>query len=178
MNPGRSNQEKQTVSVQSGGSHGGDVFPEQPGERILCLDYGSKTVGVAVSDPLGITAQAVETIVRERESKLRRTLSRISVLTEDFGVSRIIVGLPLHIDGKAGERALKAREFAEMVKKRTGLPVEMWDERLTTVAADEILDEAGIFGRHDRKAVIDQIAAGFILQDYLDNRKGSGRILI
>lgn len=137
--------------------------------RILGLDYGSKTVGVAICDPLGLTAQALETIWREKENKLRRTLARVDVLVQEYGVEKIVLGLPVHMNGEAGERAERAKEFGAMVEKRTGVPVIMWDERLTTAAADDILDEMKIYGRHERKAVIDQIAAGFILQDYLDN---------
>ena len=137
--------------------------------RILGLDYGSGTVGVAISDPLGLTAQALETIVRQRESKLRQTLARIDEICKEYQVEKIVVGLPLNMNDEPGERARKAEEFGSLVHKRTGLPVIMWDERLTTVAADEILDEMNIHGRHNRKAVIDQIAAGFILQEWLDN---------
>ena len=140
--------------------------------RILGLDYGSRTVGVAISDPLGLTAQALETIVRQRESKLRQTLARIDEICREYQVEKIIVGLPLNMNAEPGERAQKAEEFGSLVHKRTGLPVVMWDERLTTVAADEILDEMNIHGRYNRKAVIDQIAAGFILQEWLDNCGG------
>lgn len=140
--------------------------------RILGLDYGSVTVGVAVSDPLGLTAQAVETIVRHRESKLRQTLARIGEICREYQVEKIVVGLPLNMNDEPGERAEKATEFGELVHRRTGLPVIMWDERLTTVAADEILDEMNVRGRHNRKAVIDQIAAGIILQEWLDNCGG------
>jgi putative Holliday junction resolvase len=136
--------------------------------RILGLDYGAKTVGVAVSDALGITAQALETVTRERETKLRRTVARIAELCEQYEIGKIVLGLPLLMNDEIGDRAQKAMEFGEMLKKRTGLEVIMWDERLTTVAADEVLDEMGVRGRHNRKAVIDQIAAGFILQEYLD----------
>ncbi|MCC6095322.1 MAG: Holliday junction resolvase RuvX [Eubacterium sp.] len=139
--------------------------------RVLGLDYGAKTVGVAISDPLGLTAQALETIVRSREDKLRQTLARVDEICREYQVEKIILGLPLHMDGTAGERAEKARAFGTMVQRRTGVPVILWDERLTTVAADEILDEMKVQGRHNRKAVVDQIAAGFILQEWLDNRE-------
>jgi putative Holliday junction resolvase len=136
--------------------------------RILGLDYGSKTVGVAVSDSLQITAQALETICRPRETKLRQTLARIDELCRQYEVEHIVLGYPLHLDGGMSDSAEKALAFRELVEKRTGIEVTMWDERLTTSAADDILDEAGIRDRHERKAVIDQIAAGFILQEYLD----------
>ena len=129
--------------------------------RILGLDYGSKTVGVAVSDPLGLTAQKVETIWRKQENKLRRTLARIEV-------EKIVLGFPKNMNNTVGERAEKALEFGEMLKKRTGLEVIMWDERLTTVEADRTLIEAGV-RRENRKQYLDGIAAVFILQGYLDS---------
>lgn len=142
--------------------------------RVLGLDYGARTVGVAVSDPLQITAQALETIRRPRETKLRQTLARIDELCRQYEVEHIVLGYPLHLDGSMSDSAEKALAFRDMVEQRTGIKVTMWDERLTTAAADDILDEAGIADRHERKAVIDQIAAGFILQEYLDAKSGSG----
>ncbi len=139
--------------------------------RIIGLDYGSRTVGVAVSDPLGITAQALETIWREKENKLRRTLARINEISREYEAEKIVLGFPVHMNGDVGERAGKTLEFQAMVAKRTGLEVILWDERLTTAAADEILDEMQIRGHRERKAVIDQIAAGIILQEYLDHRE-------
>ena len=136
--------------------------------RILGLDYGSKTVGVAVSDPLGLTAQKVETIWRKQENKLRRTLARIEELIAEYEVEKIVLGFPKNMNNTVGERAEKALEFGEMLKKRTGLEVIMWDERLTTVEADRILIEAGV-RRENRKQYLDGIAAVFILQGYLDS---------
>ena len=136
--------------------------------RILGLDYGSKTVGVAVSDPLGLTAQKVETIWRKQENKLRRTLARIEELIAEYEVERIVLGFPKNMNNTVGERAEKALEFGEMLKKRTGLEVIMWDERLTTVEADRTLIEAGV-RRENRKQYLDGIAAVFILQGYLDS---------
>lgn len=138
-------------------------------ERILSLDYGSVTVGVAVNDSLGITVQPLETITRPAENKLRRTLARVKEICEQYAVEKIVVGHPLNMDDTEGERANAARAFAEQVERRTGLPVVLWDERLTTVEADSILDETG-YGRQDRKKVIDQIAAMLILEDYLGKR--------
>ena len=135
--------------------------------RILGLDYGSKTVGVAVSDPLGLTAQKVETIWRKQENKLRRTLARIEELIAEYEVEKIVLGFPKNMNNTVGERAEKALEFGEMLKKRTGLEVIMWDERLTTVEADRTLIEAGV-RRENRKQYLDGIAAVFILQGYLD----------
>lgn len=140
--------------------------------RILGLDYGSKTVGVALSDPLGITAQAVETIWRKEENKLRKTLARIEALVSEYQVEEIVVGYPKNMNNTIGERAEKAMEFKEMVERRTGLPVIMWDERLTTVEANRTLMEAGV-RRENRKQYLDELAAVFILQGYLDLR-GNG----
>ena len=135
--------------------------------RILGLDFGSKTVGVAVSDELLITAQGVETIWREKPSKLRQTLARIEELVNQYGVEKIVLGLPKNMNDTEGERCEKTREFKELLEKRTGLEVILWDERLTTVAANEAMIEMGI-RRENRKEYIDQIAAIFILQEYLD----------
>lgn len=136
--------------------------------RIMGLDYGSKTVGVAMSDPLGITAQAVETIWRKDENKLRKTCARIEELISEYEVERIVLGLPKHMNNDLGERAQKALAFGERVKRRTGLEVVMWDERLTTVEAERTLIENNV-RRENRKQYIDKIAAVFILQGYLDS---------
>ena len=136
--------------------------------RIMGLDYGTKTVGVSMCDPLGITAQAVETIERKSESKLRKTLARIESLAAEYGVEKFVLGLPKHMNNDIGERAEKAIEFGEMLQRRTGLEVVMWDERLTTVEAERTLIESGV-RRENRKQYIDQIAAVFILQSYLDS---------
>ena len=136
--------------------------------RIMGLDYGSKTVGVAMSDPLEITAQAVETIWRKDENKLRKTCARIEELISEYEVERIVLGLPKHMNNDLGERAQKALVFGEMVKRRTGLEVVMWDERLTTVEAERTLIENNV-RRENRKQYIDKIAAVFILQGYLDS---------
>ena len=137
--------------------------------RMMGLDYGTKTVGVAVSDPLGITAQAVETIERKAENKLRQTLARIEVLAKEYEVEKFVIGLPKHMNNDIGEPAEKSMEFGEMLHRRTGIEVVMWDERLTTASAERTLIEAGV-RRENRKQVIDQIAAVFILQSYLDSR--------
>ncbi len=138
--------------------------------RIMGLDYGSKTVGVAMSDPLGITAQAVETIWRKEENKLRKTCARIEELIREYEVERIVLGLPKHMNNDIGERAKKALEFGEMLRRRTGLEVVMWDERLTTVEAERTLIENKV-RRENRKQYIDKIAAVFILQGYLDSKR-------
>ncbi|WP_313073104.1 Holliday junction resolvase RuvX [Lacrimispora sp.] len=136
--------------------------------RIMGLDFGSKTVGVAVSDLLGITAQGVETITREDENKLRKTCARIEELIREFEIETIVLGYPKNMNNTIGDRALKTEEFMEMLKRRTGLPVILWDERLTTLASERILIESGV-RRENRKAVIDKVAAGLILQGYLDS---------
>lgn len=136
--------------------------------RILGLDYGSKTVGVAVSDPLGLTAQRLDTIWRKQENKLRQTLARIKELVDEYQIEQIVLGYPKNMNNTVGERAEKALEFKEMLKKRTGLTVIMWDERLTTVEADRTLMEAGV-RRENRKQYLDGLAAVFILQGYLDS---------
>lgn len=141
--------------------------------RVLGLDYGSKTVGVAVSDPLGITAQGLETIVRKEENKLRKTLARIEELCREYEVEKIVLGLPKNMNNTLGERAQVSEEFREMLERRTALPVVMWDERLTTVMAENVLKENGV-RREERKKYIDKIAAVFILQSYLDMMSLSG----
>nr|WP_144365138.1 Holliday junction resolvase RuvX [Lacrimispora amygdalina] len=135
--------------------------------RILGLDFGSKTVGVAVSDGLLLTAQGVETIERKDENKLRKTCARIEELIAEYGITEIVLGLPKNMNNTEGERVEKTKAFGEMLERRTGLPVQYWDERLTTVAAEQILMESGV-RRENRKAVIDKVAAGLILQGYLD----------
>ena len=137
--------------------------------RIMGLDFGSKTVGVAISDPLLITAQGIEIIRRKDENKLRQTLARIEALAVEYEVEKIVLGLPKNMNDTMGERAELTLEFKEKLERRTGLPVVMWDERLTTVAADRAMMEAGI-RREDRKEYVDKIAACFILQGYLDSR--------
>lgn len=135
--------------------------------RIMGLDYGSVTVGVAISDELLITAQGIETIKRKQENKLRQTLARIEQLISEYGVTKIVVGYPKNMDNSIGERARLTEEFAETLKRRTRLEVVLWDERLTTVAATQML-KLGEVKPQDRKAVVDKLAAVLILQGYLD----------
>ncbi|MGN0299477.1 MAG: Holliday junction resolvase RuvX [Lachnospiraceae bacterium] len=138
--------------------------------RIMGLDYGSRTVGVAISDGLGLTAQAVETITRKEENKLRKTLARVEELVVEYGVTQIVLGLPKNMNNTEGERVERTKEFKEMLERRVGIPVVFWDERLTTVSAERVLQESGVRREH-RKEHIDQIAAVFILQGYLDSGK-------
>lgn len=139
--------------------------------RIMGLDFGSKTVGVAISDTLLITAQGIEIIRRKEENKLRQTLARIEELIVEYEVTEIVLGFPKNMNDTLGERAKLSLEFKDKLERRTGLCVVMWDERLTTVAADRAMMEAGIRREHRREHV-DKIAAIFILQGYLDYRAG------
>ncbi len=132
------------------------------------LDFGSKTVGVAISDPLGLTAQGIEIIRRTSENKLRRTLARIEELIKEYQVTSIVLGFPKNMNNTIGERAEKSLAFKEMLERRTGLPVVMWDERLTTVEANRTLIEGGV-RRENRKEYVDMLAAVYILQGYLDS---------
>ncbi|MBO7363248.1 MAG: Holliday junction resolvase RuvX [Lachnospiraceae bacterium] len=140
---------------------------EKERKRLMGLDFGSKTVGVAVSDPLFLAAEPVEIIRREQANKLRRTYARIEELVVQYDVGTIVIGKPLMPSGDEGERVRLTEEFAEAVQRRTGLPVIMEDERLTTVEADEIMDEAGV-PRKEHKKYVDMIAAQLILQSYMN----------
>ena len=136
--------------------------------RIMGLDYGSKTAGVAISDPLGLTAQGIEIIRRKSENKLRQTLARIEELIEEYQVEAIVLGFPKNMNNTIGDRAEKSLEFKRMLERRTGLAIFMWDERLTTVEANRTLMEAGV-RRENRYKYVDELAAVFILQGYLDS---------
>ncbi len=144
--------------------------------RKMGLDFGAKTVGVAVSDPLLITAQGLEIVRRKSENKLRQTLARIEELIVEYEVDELVLGYPKNMNDTLGERAQKTQEFKEMLERRTGLSVQLWDERLTTVAADKAMIEAGI-RREERKEHVDRIAAVFILQGYLDYLQNKERFV-
>lgn len=137
--------------------------------RILGLDYGNKTVGVAISDELLLTAQPLETITRDRENKIRKTLARIEEICREYGVKDIILGYPKNMDNSVGEQAQKTEVFCEELKRRTGCNVILWDERLTSVSAERILNEGEVRGRKERKQVIDKLAASLILENYLNS---------
>ena len=137
--------------------------------RILGLDFGSKTVGISLSDPFGWTAQGVETIHRKQEENIKPTIARIKELCTERQVKMIILGFPKHMNNTLGERAEKTIKFQERLEKATGLKVELWDERLSTVAAENLLLEGDV-SRKKRKTVIDKMAAVYILQGYLDSR--------
>lgn len=146
--------------------------------RVLGLDYGTKTVGVAVSDPLGLTAQPLETVERKSANKLRQTLARIESIIEDYNergnqekVELIVLGYPKNLSGTEGTRCEATQGFKADLERRTGLPVVLWDERLTTVEAERILIDSGV-RRENRKTYIDKMAAAVILQNYLDATGG------
>ena len=143
--------------------------------RIMGLDYGSKTIGVAVSDPLGLTAQGVEIIRREEENKLRKSLRRVEELVKEYEVEEIVLGFPKNMNNTIGERAEKSLQLKEALERRLGLPVVMWDERLTTVEANRTLMETGV-RRENRGKYVDMIAAVFILQGYLDAKANPGTV--
>ena len=145
--------------------------------RILGLDFGSKTVGVAVSDELLLTAQGLEIIRRQSPNKLRQTLARIEAIIAEYQVECIVLGYPKNMNNTVGDRAEKSLEFQKMLEKRTGLPVVMWDERLTTVEAHRTMMESGV-RREDRRKYVDKLAAVYILQGYLDHEGMKGRSLI
>ena len=141
--------------------------------RILGLDFGSKTTGVAVTDALKTIASPLETIHREKEGKLRPTLRRITELARKNDAELIVLGEPLNMDDTRGERAEKTEEFKALLEHRLltdglDIPVILWDERLSTIGADDILAESGI-AKSERKQYIDKIAASLILEDYLKN---------
>lgn len=136
--------------------------------RIMGLDYGTKTVGVAISDSLLFTAQGVETIQIAQAGKLRKTYARIESLIKEYEVDRIVLGFPKNMNNTEGERCRATLEFKENLERRTGLEVILWDERQTTISAERVLQESGV-RREERKQYIDKIAAVFILQGYLDS---------
>ena len=138
--------------------------------RILALDVGSKTIGRAVSDPLGITAQGLETIRRKNK---RTDFEQLERTIAEYGVSEIVVGYPLHMSGEAGAQSLKMKEFADEVHRRFGLPVHLWDERLTSAQANRLLRETEMSIRR-RAQVVDRLAAVLILQSFMEAR-GSRR---
>ena len=133
--------------------------------RILALDYGSKTVGLAITDALGYTVLPYKTLWREREGKLRKTVREISKVV----LEEVVLGLPLNMDGSRGERAEKAEVFYDLLKKNLSCPVVFFDERLSTVEAKAILDENGV-PLNKQKEVLDQVAAEVILEDYLRSK--------
>ena len=143
--------------------------------RVMGLDYGSKTIGVAISDPLGLTAQGIEIIRREEENKLRKSLRRIEELIKEYQVEEIVLGFPKNMNNTIGERAEKSLQLKETLERRCKIPVIMWDERLTSVEANLTLMES-IVRRENRSKYVDMIAAVFILQGYLDSKANPGTV--
>jgi putative Holliday junction resolvase len=135
--------------------------------RVMALDVGKARIGVALSDPLGYTAQPLLTIWRKGRGEDLRSLMRIIRKHE---VTEIVIGNPLHMSGDVSPWAAKVQEFAQEIGERSALPVHLWDERLSSVAAHEILDEQG-HDRRDRKRIIDQVAAVVILRDWMQERE-------
>jgi putative Holliday junction resolvase len=139
--------------------------------RILGLDIGSKRIGIAVCDELGITAQGVETLARR---DLNTDLERIAKLVQDYQAEEIVVGMPYNMDGTEGPQVAQVRAIAEHITNRVGVPVREWDERLSTVAAERTLLEADM-SRAKRRKVVDKLEAVIILQGYLDERRNRNR---
>lgn len=140
-------------------------FQSKP--RYLALDVGSKRIGVAVSDPLGLTAQPVLTL--ERRRSVREDLRSLARLARRFNVEGIVVGNPLRLSGEASPQSVRIQVFARQLGELSGLPVHMWDERLTTGEAHQILYQSGHV-RQNHRRVVDQVAATLILQSFLDNQ--------
>lgn len=139
--------------------------PEVATPRIMGLDVGDRRVGVAVSDAMGLTAQPVMTLLRSNRRQDVKSLLRV---IRKLGCSEIVIGNPLYMSGDLSPQAIKAQEFGQMLEKETGLPVRLWDERLTTTEAHRHLHAAGMAGASHRR-VVDQVAAVLILQGYLDS---------
>lgn len=139
--------------------------------RILGLDYGDKTVGVALSDPFGWSAQGLEVIRRNSENEYKQSLGRIEEIIKEYGVEKIVLGYPINLDGSISERCLKTQSYKERLERRfPKVSVILWDERFSTAAAARFLSEAGL-NNIKRKDVIDKMAAVYILQGYLDSIK-------
>ncbi len=135
--------------------------------RILALDVGTKRIGIAVSDEIELTAQGVDVLTRAGRN---RDFARMREIIEKYSPSLLVVGMPLNMDGTLGESARQALAFADSLKDEFGIPVETWDERLTTVSSEKVLIEADV-SRQKRKKVIDKVAATLILQSFMDSRR-------
>ncbi len=143
--------------------------PSDHPARILALDVGSRRIGLAVSDPLGITAQGLETLHRKNK---RTDLEHLERVIRDYGVKEIVVGLPLRMSGAEGIQSEKMAVFADDLRKRFGLPVHLWDERLTSAEANRILRDAEL-SIEKRKQAVDRMAAVLILQNFLESRRST-----
>lgn len=137
----------------------------KPARRVLALDVGLRRIGVALSDPLGITAQGLDTYHR---TTMREDLARLSLIAKERQAELILVGHPLHMSGKEGRQAQLVKHFAAKLEERSGLPVQLWDERLTSVVANQVLRESGI-SQGKRAKAVDRLSAVLILQSYLDS---------
>lgn len=135
--------------------------------RILALDLGKRRIGLALSDALGLTAQGLETLER---TNIREDLDRLGSLARERGVTRLLIGNPLHMSGREGRGTAHARAFGERLQAATGIPVEFWDERLTTVEAQRVLRESGI-SIAKRAQAVDRLAAVLLLESYLDSHR-------
>jgi putative Holliday junction resolvase len=143
--------------------------PPPGGGRVLALDLGRRRIGLAISDELGITAQGLETLER---TNIRSDITRLREIARQTGVGLFLVGHPLHMSGDAGGQAALARDFAQRLSASTGIPARLWDERLTTVAANRVLRESGISIAKRAKAV-DRLSAVLLLESYLDSLERS-----
>lgn len=138
--------------------------------RILGLDFGDKTIGVAVSDPFGWTAQGVEIIRRDNPMEFKKPMRRLAELVEEYQAEVIVLGYPKNLDGSEGDRCRKTQDFCERIQRRfPKVEVILWDERFSTIAAERSLREVGL-NHEKKKSVIDKMAAVHILQGYLDSR--------
>jgi putative holliday junction resolvase len=151
------------------------VEPHQPitGGRILALDLGARRIGAAVSDPLGITAQGIETIAR---TNIREDLTRLSGIIRERGVSLIVLGNPMHMSGNEGRQSGWVRDFAARLEAHTGLPVRLWDERLTSVEAGRVLRSSGI-SIEKRARAVDRLSAVLLLESYLEAHSSGSTLL-
>ncbi len=139
-------------------------------KRVMGLDYGSKTVGVAVNDLLGLTAQAIETINRSDENNLKGTIARLAELIESYEVEKIVLGLPVNMNTTLGERVVKTEKFKRRLEREFGLEVLFEDERLTTAGAMRFMEDTAMSGKK-KKQVVDKMAAAIILQSYMDRQQ-------
>ena len=137
--------------------------------RFLGIDYGERRVGLAVSDPMGVTSRGFETV--ERPGNDGTVIKRILEVIEEYSIQRIILGLPLRTDGEHSEMAARVAEFRERLEEKTSVPIVYQNEQYTTATANQYLSERGLYRGKKRKEVIDQLAAEIILRDYLDDQR-------
>lgn len=138
--------------------------------RILGVDFGEKRIGLAVSDPLGFTAQQLDTLIRQNKNQVMQTIAR---LCEEYGVEELVMGLPVNMDGSHGPKAQEVLKWATELGARLNVPVKTWDERLTSRQAGRLMIEQGL-SRQKQKERSDRLAALLILQSYLDSKRKEG----